>query len=443
MQIVLSVLFLATVTINGKEVVLEPFTYSENFETRELQAWAAYPLWQDTAYDPKFRVNTIVPGDSNISVVQKVTPYTHVDNYAGAQKKLDMYMIPGSTIKLRYYLKTQLTVEFIKVRLAAGSDGKVDFTIKNPATNRWEWVTIAFEDFLNEKPQIASTDRIKVNVLAILAKIQKADPAMPIYLGLDDITFKGARAVHFQFSSPEMFKLSEWKPYIPSKHYHKGNNFTLEGTWPVQANRVSLDIYSFTNPSEKVWSDNLKKSGNQWKKTFKLTFPQGLYLATLKAFFNGSELSETQFTIYIAPENIGGNHPRLWFSDQKKDWVKKRLNSERFKTVRESIFKNSKEVREKHPVAGIDFEMDQFPDDEPLIGNVFRSVYPWFARIKPWREGVYFNALAYSLLDDKEAGEYAKKLMLKVSKFPFWVHPWFKKRGRHIYYPVEEFWVKI
>jgi hypothetical protein len=438
-QIILWAMFTATATICGDDVILESFTYYENFETRELRAWASYPLWQDAAYDPNFRVNTMVPGDSNISVVQIVTPYTNVDNYAGAQKKLNMYMITGSTIKLRYYLKTHLPVEFFKVRLAAGSDGKVDFTIKNPVTNRWVWVTVTFEDFLNENPQLANNDRIKVNALAVLAKIPQADPAMPFYLGLDDITFNGARAVHFQFSTPKMYKLSEWEPYIPTKHYHQGDTFTLEGSWSLKANRVSLDISSFTNPSENVFKNDLIKNGNQWKKSVKLSFPEGLYLANLKAYSSKKELSETQFTIYIAPENIGGNHPRLWFDEQKKEWVKKRMNSERFKTVRENILKNVKETWEKNPVDSIFFEMDQFPDDEQLIGNVFRSVYPWFKRINPWRDGVYYNALAYGLLENKQAGEYAKQLMLKVSKFPFWVHPWFQKRGRHIYYPVGEF----
>jgi hypothetical protein len=34
-----------------------------------------------------------VPGDPNISIVQRVTPYTQVDNYAGAQKLLDMVFL--------------------------------------------------------------------------------------------------------------------------------------------------------------------------------------------------------------------------------------------------------------------------------------------------------------------------------------------------------------
>ncbi len=57
------------------------------------------------------------PADSNISLVEKVTPFTHVDNYAGAQKLMDAYLIPGSYIKLRYYLKIHFRPEFFKIRI--------------------------------------------------------------------------------------------------------------------------------------------------------------------------------------------------------------------------------------------------------------------------------------------------------------------------------------
>ena len=90
------------------DVVLEPFTYTEDFETRILGAWASYPLWQDIAYDPNFRVNEMVPGDPNISIEQKVTPYTHVDNYAGAEKLLDMY---GTMVRIRTF-KERVRKEF-------------------------------------------------------------------------------------------------------------------------------------------------------------------------------------------------------------------------------------------------------------------------------------------------------------------------------------------
>ncbi len=212
--------------ISHTDKTLEPFGYSENFETNELSAWASYPLWQDTAFDPNMRVGKIVPGDSNLSIVQKVTPYTSVDNYAGAQKKLDVYMVSGSTIKLRYYLKTQLDPEFFKIRLAAGPDGKVDYTISNPETNKWVWIEADYNDLINQNPELTK-GKIKVNALAVLVKFPGADPAMAIYLGIDDVELKGVRKIPFSFSEPEMVNLSEWKPFIPKKHYQSGETFSL------------------------------------------------------------------------------------------------------------------------------------------------------------------------------------------------------------------------
>jgi hypothetical protein len=112
---------LAPPVTSNPDVVLEPWSYTENFEDRELGAWASYPHWQDIAYNQDFRPNEIVPGDPNISVVQKVRAFTNVDAYAGAQKLLDMYLVPGASVKFRYYLKSNTPSEYYKVRFAAGN----------------------------------------------------------------------------------------------------------------------------------------------------------------------------------------------------------------------------------------------------------------------------------------------------------------------------------
>lgn len=434
--LVMSILF-ACSDISTIDKTLESFGYSENFETNELSAWASYPLWQDTAFDPNMRVGKIAPGDSNLSIVQKVTPYTSVDNYAGAQKKLDVYLVSGSSIKLRYYLKTQLDPEFFKIRLAAGPDGKVDYTISNPEANKWIWIEATYNDFAKQNPGL-TTGKIKVNALAVLAKFPKADPSMAIYLGVDDVELKGARKVPFSFSEPEMVNLSEWKPFIPEKHYKSGETFSLKGTWPVDADNVSLKITFFTEKEHTILRKNLNRNDNEWDAEFELTFPEGLYLATLEAYKDNEKLSDTQFTIFIKPGNLGGNHPRLWFDEEGQKRVESRLKSERFKNVKEEILSAAKKSRKENPVDSIVYDIDQFPgaDIDPVYGG--QNIRPWFVQIVGWRDGVYNNALAYNLLGDKQAGEYGKNLLVKISSFPFWVHPWWKERGRHIYYPIGE-----
>ena len=78
----LLILFLITLTawfslspLKGENLKnLKEFVYKEDFESNELNGWASYPLWQDTAYDPNLRPGKIVPGEENLSLYQRVTP---------------------------------------------------------------------------------------------------------------------------------------------------------------------------------------------------------------------------------------------------------------------------------------------------------------------------------------------------------------------------------
>ena len=414
------------IPVSSAETALEAWNYSDNFEDRDLGAWASYPHWQDIAYDPNFRVNEIVPGDPNISIVQIVTPYTNVDNYAGAQKLLDMYLVPGAKVSFRYYLKSHLPSDYFKVRFAAGKLGKLDVTISNPVRNKWEWVTVDFNDFVRENPSIAGKELVKIYALAFLTKIPDADPAMPFYLGLDDISFSGARLAAFKFAEPLMHKLPEFKPYIPRKHYYKGDSFKLSGQWSKSVNKVSVEIAPLTDPAKKVYTGRLTKKGEDWSlKSLKLNFPEGVYLGKLLAFNGSSEISETEFTIHIAPKGIGGKHPRLLFDDEKVAWMKERFKEERFAKVYEEISTNAKSQREDSPVSELIYDLDQFPDEK------------WLATWANWGDHIYhtdasllWNSLAYTFHGDTEAGEYAKDVLVTLAAWPDWTHPWQTKRGR-------------
>src|SRR5690606_29562560 len=345
---------------DDKDVEIEPWTYTDDFEDRDLGAWASYPLWQDIAYNQNFRVNEMIPGDPNISIVQKVTPYTPVDNYAGAQKLLDMYLVPGATVKFRYYLKSHIDAEWYKVRFAAGNYGKLDVTIPAPKRNQWEWVTVSYDDFVKENPTIAGKDKIKIYALAFLTKFPDADPDMPIYLGLDDISFAGARVAAFQFSEPQVVKLPEFKPYIPRQHYYAGDEFQLNGTWFADAEKVTLRIAPFVDQDRTVYQGSLTKQASAWaSKGIRLAFPEGLYLATLTALDGNRKLATTEFTIHIAPRGIGGQHPRLIFDKEGKEKIAQRFQQEAFQQVYADILQQAKKQRESIPVESLVYDLDQ------------------------------------------------------------------------------------
>lgn len=409
------------------DVQVEPWTYTENFEDRELGAWASYPHWQDIAYNQDFRPNEIVPGDPNISVVQKVTAYTHVDAYAGAQKLLNMYLVPGAKLSLRYYLKSNTPAESYKVRFAAGELGKLDFTIQNPERNKWVTANVSFSDLVSENPQMAGKDKIRIYALAVLAKFPSADPDMPIYLGLDDINFVAARETAFRFSTPEVYKLPEYETYIPKKHYFAGDNLLLKGQWPVNAKKVSLEIVSFTDQNKSLYKGDLGKSGSDWLlKPLKLNFPEGLYIARIHALDGSKQLASTEFTIHIAPKNMAGVHPRLMFDDDKKKLLDAKLQKPEFKKVYDDISTSAKVQRDRIPVSSLTFDLDQFPKEDWLP-----TWNAWGNKIYHTGEALRLNARDYAFHGNKEAGIYAKDVLVKLASWPNWTHPWQTNRGRY------------
>ena len=420
-----------------RERALEPFSYKEDFESRELNAWASYPLWQDTAFDPNIRPDEIVAGDPNVSLVERVTPYAPFENYAGAQKALDAWFRPGSSVRLRVYLKTELRPEFLKVRLAAGEKGAVDLTVSGPRTNGWLPVAATFEDFQKENPALGGGE-FEVHGLAVLAKFPKGDPAMPIYFGLDDVSVSAAAEASFHFAEPPVDKLSEWKPFIPLKPYLTGDTVVVRGTWPFDADRVGLELRDFPEGKKVLASARLALKGGEWQGSVKLPYPPGLYNGRLTAYEGREAAAATEFTVHIVPAGTGGRHPRLWFDEKSAPRIKARLAEAKFARVREGILADLKASREKLPPEKVIYDVDAFPADEPLIGNVPRSIYPWFDRITAWEKALRSSALAYALCGDAEAGEYGKTVLLKLCSFPSWVHPWFEGRGQHIYYPVGE-----
>ncbi len=425
---------LAAATQADADVALEPHTYHEEFDTRELAAWAAYPLWQDTAYNVNMRVNAMMPGDPNLSIEHTVTPYADSDAYAGAQKLLDMYLAPGSVVSLRYNIKTDLSPEYLKIRFAAGEHGKVDYTIPSPQQNGWRAIRFSYRDLIVQNPSLAGMDYLRIHAVAVLAKIPDADPEHVIRLGIDDVVIDAMRKTVFRFDEPEMHHLPEWKPYIPAKHYHSGETFFLRGTWPLDADRVTLDIVNFTRREERVLSTSLRRNGDSWEGDIPLSMPGGLYLATLRARDNREgEISDTEFTILVAPRDPGGNHPRLLFDEREKDRIMERLRSERFAGTLESMVASARAGREKGPLDKVEYTMDELEEESEMARGSTGFEF-WTGSPNHGAGIVNPNVDAAFFAGDTEARDYVRRLVLELCQWPSWVHPWYERRGRHMYY---------
>jgi hypothetical protein len=159
----------------------------------------------------------------------------------------------------------------------------------------------------------------------------------------------------------------------------------------------------------------------------KLQFREGLYIGRLVAFKGPDTLSKTEFTIHIAPETkaMAGKHPRLLYDEEEKKTISQKLKEGRFRDVSENILENAKHEREEIPVESLIFDLDQFPEEDWLP-----TWSAWGSRIYHTAGALRANAMAYAFHGDQEAGNYAKNVLLRLSEWPNWTHPWQTKRGR-------------
>ena len=418
------------------EIALEHSLYHEDFETGELNGWASYPPWQDTAFDPWIRPSKIVPGDNNVSLEQTVNAFWTEDTYAGMQKRLRIHLVSGDTISFRFYVKSNQRAEYVSVRIASGESGMLEYRIPTPESNRWITVTLSYSDVIRVNPQVERRTVIDLNALAILVKIPDADKNMKHFFSIDDIVVRGSHAVPFQFIEPDVYRLSEWKQCIPKLHYRKGDMFTIRGQWPVDADEITYTLSLFTDRHTVLKSGSFSERNEVWSlKPFRIPFDTGMYLMTMQALKKREVVAHEECTLFVKPENIGGKHPRLWFDDEKKQWIRNRLASDRFSSVADDIRKQAESSRESLPVEDVVFLFDQLHPEYFLEGQLYRF---WFDSLSKYDNAVYNNALAYTFFNDREAGDYAKEVMLRTCRFPYWAHPWVFRMGWHSYYAVSE-----
>jgi len=421
------------------KVRLTPVVYRENFESKELCGWASYPPGQDTAYNPYVYPGEIKPGDPNISFIAMEEVHWHEDQLLGGVKLLDMVLDHSFALSFRYYIKSLSPAAYLKIHIPLETGERLIYTLDKPPANRWFGVELGWREIEKQNRSILDRERIRISALAIESKITKADPDMNVYFGLDDIELSGYKESAFLFETPEMTVLEEWPERIPLRHYCPGDKFHVAGKYDFSPETVTMTVTPFSERTNVMHETELNadddgKWGAEALQLDSNNFPCGLYHAVISAVENASVSSETQFTFFVADDSISEKHPRLLFDNIALPTIQKRFMSKKFKAVRETFEKEAASYREKAAIETVVYDFDQFPDNDWIA-----SLWHWFIhRVMLFREALFTNAILYSMTGDKEAGEYCRELMLALSAFPDWNHPWKEARGIHSYFPAAE-----
>lgn len=209
-----------------------PWTYSQDFETREVMAWSSYPPIQDAAYEAPFIYpGTVVPGEKGTSLVKLLRPDYDAPQLTGVVKRLGMRLDDRSRVRFRYYIKTTLAPSWLGVDLPLANGDRIRARFAAPRTNAWVSADYSLADLLAAagRPVTSSLD---ITALALTVRFEHADPDMPIVLGFDDFAVSGSRTAQFAFEEPRVQRMEEWDSAIALRHYRSGGAVRVHGSFP-------------------------------------------------------------------------------------------------------------------------------------------------------------------------------------------------------------------
>ena len=411
----------------------EPFTYRQDFETRETMAWSSYPPIQDAAYEaPYIYPGEIVPGEKGTVLCKITYPQWDEPQLTGVVKRLPMRLDDRSRIRFRYFIKTTVKPSWLGIDLPITDGGRIRSRFPDPETNRWVTVDLGIADILGAAGSVPA-ETLDITALAVTVRFEYADPDIPIVLGFDDFTVSGWRPARFVYEEPRTEQLDEWDSDIALKHYTLDDDLTLRGTFPASdPDKVAAKIARFDRPEQTISTIGLVKKNGAWtiSKPLRLdpkTFPAGMYEATITGTKGGETAARSTFTFMVIDKRLTGAHPKLWFDRDGTDAFIARFRSPKNAAFLDRVRADAAEAREKYSPE-LPYDLPYFPTKGWL-----KSFEPYRTRIATIPQWAAANAMVSVIDGDEKAAEWAKTALLSLCRWPTWTHPWMENRGHHIY----------
>ncbi len=409
----------------------EPWTYRQDFEVRDNAGWSSYPPIQDAAYEAPFIYpGTVVPGEKGTVLVKVIHPEWASPQLTGAVKRLSMRLDGSSRLRFRLFVKTTLTPSWLGIDLPLADGGRVRAKFQSPKTNEWRTLDYRLADIL-AAAGMKPAEYIDISALAITVRFEHADPDMPIMLGIDDVELSGSRPVRFAFDEPRVATLDEWPSSIALRHFRAGETLAIRGVFPSwNPDVVDLRIARFDRPDSTVETRRMVKSVSGWspEKPVLLApgrYPAGMYEVVLTGKTSGGESSRSSFTFMVIDPARFTGHPRLWFTDATS--FASRLKDPARLPYLEKIRAEAKTAR--------DTKSPDLPDDLAVFPTKgwLKTFEPYRHRIATMPQAAFTNALVWTVDRDEKALDFAKRVLLSLSAWPTWTHPWMMNRGHDIY----------
>ena len=414
----------------------------DDFETGELFGWEPYPYAEDIGSNRLyFTHSSPTYKNSRYALADLVRANDAVELYHGFTKRINMWTIPETHIRVALYFQSDRNPAILELSLGTFDGRQYLDTIYNPEANRWVELDLPIAAFRLKGQPLASNEHIQVVTL-------KASYPMVYWLNtytmlMDDFTINGERERHFIGMNPASTDLNMFNISILDKHFFYGDNITItaapEGNIDLQQVRGTL-----IDGKGQVVKDNIpflwQDSG--WTNKAIYQPKEGDATGQWEIRLTGQTKRGTEmswgFRFLMPGKHITG-YPRLFFSAAE---------------LRDKLVNEKSEVAKRilsRALANTDFmhvDIDSIKEGEDrtaenLVGGPYAkysagqdAAGAWLNPMKALQNVIQEGSFRYAFIKDTAAGAQAKKALLKLCSFSKWNNHWMLERKFWTYYPV-------
>jgi len=401
-----------------------PYSYNLDFESGSVGPWSSYPPAQDTAYDPTIWVKKL-PGNAGLALVREIRPNTPIDYVFGVRKKLDLLVDKDSRITFRFYVRNFGKTEAVIVKLALA--GKVSREVRVPAGENGVW----HQAEISPVDPSAPAGRVRLDAVAFMADCIKADPAADLWFAVDDVRVNGWRSRPAEIQEPGAHWLEEWSAFIAGRHFDEGQPVEFRGTFAGKPGKAAVRLVGHL-PERAPFMVPVRTEG----RSFRVLVPgnrlgPGLWRAEFSAAPAAPESRPTVLYFLVRPKTAPAAHPVLFLTAEEKARAAAYIRDGRGRDIWQKIQQSAGDFRKRFNPADFNYNLDAY--DEIF----WLPTYHGYAdTIRTMSGYARTNGFVYALGGDKEAGEAAKRALLKVITWPCYVHPHILNQGQFTYWPV-------
>lgn len=436
------------------KVLLEPLVWSEDFESGTTAGWESYPPFEDTAYDFTLFPGRYIPPEEVRGGIQssgEAYPLVGVAPPERAEgnrhyllravrpegvhgrrigvwcKTPSLWSAEDLSMGFDYWLEDRLGTARLEVHVA-GADGVRYIASLDPSRRQWERPALPRSAFRAEGTGRELPGDVAIDAIAVVMDLAEADPSAYAYLALDNVEVRGRGPVRPDYRNIDVKRYGHWAMGMVEKAFHPATPLDIPLVLPRGTRKASLRL-AHSLQAGVVHDVPLHGSGGEWRPTEPFMIPPsgpaGPWTALVEGEDDAGRIFNDTIRFWVLGQPATGR-PRLFLDRDGLEGLRVRASGD---PAYQAIRVRAGEARSELPPEDPGFDVYMKDYLLPEIGTYFEAL-----RVPSY--GALENGWVYQVEQNREAGEHAREVLLRMARWNRWVHPNFDCLGRRTYYLV-------